>query len=209
MMKLCNFRKFVPDRVSGGRAARQRARGQSLLEMALVLPVLILLFAVVIEGGLALNAWMRVNTAARDATRFVMDAGRPSDAATLVRNKLAGIDFGSGKTMTNSLQLNIYLIKGTTNDQGNIPNPPTPQYWTTSHLWGGGPDSPKLQASTIQQRLQSQDGQSPSASANVPFTIVEVDYNYLPVVGTIVNRVLIPMTSYALVQQYTQVQTTP
>ncbi len=205
-MKLCNFRKFVPDRISGGRAARHSVRGQSLLEMALVLPVLILLFAVVIEGGLALNAWMRVNTAARDATRFVMDAGRPRDAATLVQNKLAGIDFGSSRTMTNSQQLDVYVITGVTSGSGTIPNTGSP-YWITSHQYGRGPATPKLQPITIEQRLQSQDGRSPSTSWNVPFTIVEVDFNYTPVVGTVLNRVLIPMTSYALVQQYTQVPT--
>src|SRR3954452_7957213 len=99
--------------VKHNKAAR---RGQSLMELAIIAPVLMLLFSVLVEGGLALNAWIRVTTAARDATRFAMDAGRPVDTAELARNKLGGIDLGSSRTFTSSAQLNVYIIDGITDN---------------------------------------------------------------------------------------------
>ena len=56
---------------------RVKTRGQSMTELALVLPVLVLLLSI-IEGGFAINAWIRVNSAARDATRFAMDPDAPT-----------------------------------------------------------------------------------------------------------------------------------
>ena len=95
-----------------GRAGRDSsARGQGLVEAALVLPILLLLLAFVLEGGLALNAWLRVNTAARDATRFALDGGRNSDIATLVVSKLVRLD---------STQINVYVIHGQTNNTGTV-----------------------------------------------------------------------------------------
>jgi Flp pilus assembly protein TadG len=169
-------------------------RGQSLMEMALVAPVLMLLFSVVVEGGLALNAWIRVTTAARDATRFALDAGRPADTTTLVLDKLGGIDLGSSRTFTTSAQLNIYIIDGTTNSSGTITS------WSVNHSWGGGPNGSRVQQSTIQAQLQSQ---GVSSSQNLRFVLVEVDYSYVPLLATLVPRgVQIPMTSYSIIQKY-------
>src|SRR6476620_7805464 len=98
----------------------RKSRGQSVLEMALLAPILVALLSVVIEGGLALNAWIRVTTAARDATRFVLDAGPHDQAKTLVLNKLSGIDFGSGRTYTQSNNIDVYIITGATNSSGTI-----------------------------------------------------------------------------------------
>ena len=53
----------------------RKERGQSMVELALLLPLLVLMLSVIIEGGLAFNAWERVNTASRDATRFMLDRG--------------------------------------------------------------------------------------------------------------------------------------
>src|SRR6188474_1265966 len=90
---------------------RKRKRGQSTVEMALVLPLIVVLLSIVIEAGLALNTWIRVNTAARDATRFALDAGRPGDIASLVLNKMEGFN-------TSSNVLDVYIITGTTSGGG-------------------------------------------------------------------------------------------
>jgi hypothetical protein len=165
--------------------------------MGLLLPVLILLFSVLIEAGLALNAWVRVNTAARDATRFALDAGRPAQVADLVRAKLAGIEFGASRTITDIPNLDIYIITGTTNASGLIST------WNASHIYdgdGGGPALPTVQRATIEQRLRSQ-GIPPSQ--NVPFVLVEVDFRYTPLLGTLLGRgTRLPMISYAIIQQY-------
>jgi len=171
-----------------------KARGQSAVELALLLPVLVTLLSIIIEGGLALNGWIRVSTAARDATRFAMDAGRRDDIATLVQNKLAGIDFGSSQAMTNSAQLDVYIVKGTTNSTGNISN------WTPDHVYGSGSSTPTVQRAAIETSLASQGG---TANRNISFTIVEVDYRYTPLLSTLLARgTKLPMSSYAIVQQY-------
>ena len=176
----------------GDQSKSARSRGQSTMEMALIAPLLVMLLSVIIEGGLALNAWLRVNTAARDATRFAMDAGRPDQTRDLVLNKLTGIDFGSNHSTTNSTWLDVFIITGATDNTGNIAT------WTVDHQYGTG--TPKVARSIIQSRLRSQGA---AASQNIPFTIVEVDYQYQPLLGTLVPRgAKIPMSSYAIVQQY-------
>jgi len=155
-----------------------------------------LLFGTIIEGGLAINGWIRLNTAARDATRFAVDAGRPQDVQTLVLNKLKGIDFGSSSAITGSAQLDIYIIKGSTDDTGAIPG----GNWNVTHQYGTRTGGPNLQSSTVQSRLASQGS---AASHNVPFAIVEVDYQYTPLLATlIVPGTKLPMSSFAIVQQY-------
>ncbi len=168
--------------------ARRRAqRGQGLTEFALIFPILLVLVSVIIEGGLAINAWLRVQTAARDGARFALDAGRPDDVATLVLNKLTGLD---------QSQVNVYIIKGSTNSSGLIPA----SNWTVDHRYGADPAGPRVQRGTIETGLG---GASNSSSRNIPFVVLEVDYVYQPsFLRLIIGNVNIPMTSYALIQQY-------
>ncbi len=171
-----------------------RTRGQSATEMALIIPLLVMLLSVLIEGGFALNAWIRVNTAARDAVRFAMDAGRPDQTEALVRSKLAGIEFGSSSTYTSSNKIDIYIISGATDARGNISS------WSVNHQYGTRATGPKVQSNNIQRELNCQ---GCASAQNVPFTIVEVDFLYQPLLSTIVARGSnIPMSSYAIVQQY-------
>lgn len=193
-MKLLRWRRL--DRETGCSVPHKapRSRGQSLAELALILPFLLLLLAVVVEVGLALNSWLRVNTAARDATRFALDAGRPADTASLVVAKLQGMEVS---------QLNVYLIEGKTNSAGNIP--PATVYWSVTRIYTSTDTLaqsglPRLQRSAIETRLASQGN---TANIDMPFKIVEVDYVYRPLVlGVILGTSGIPMTSYAIVQQY-------
>jgi hypothetical protein len=165
-----------------------------MTELALMLPFLVALLSIIIEGGFAINAWIRVNSAARDATRFALDAGRPDQTATLVLSKLSGIEFGSRADFTATNKVDVYIITGTTSITGSITS------WVVTHQYGPSSAGPKVQRSTIQTRLNSQGGTS---GQNVPFTIVEVDYRYQPLLATLIARgSLLPMTSYAIVQQY-------
>lgn len=178
---------------------RRRRRGQSLVEAALLLPFLILLFSIVIEAGLAINAWIRVNTAARDATRFVVDAGRSNDASSLVLSKLVGINFGTDRSSVGSRDLDVFVIKGTTNSAGHI----SAAAWAsgTEHVYDGNSDASPvhLVRTTIENRLAA-NGKNPS---NVRFVIVEVDFNYTPLLATLMSPTAkMPMNSYAVIQQY-------
>lgn len=173
-----------------------KQQGQSVVELALTLPLLVLLFAIVIDGGLALNSWVRVNTAARDGTRFALDAGRDNDVKDLVISKLNGLDLN---------QVDVYIIKDTTDNNGNI-NAQGNGGWKTSsvvyHYGPGDAVAPRIQPATIEARLNVPD--NATANDNVPFTIVEVDYQYATLLGSFLNQSTIPMTSYALMQQYIQ-----
>jgi len=167
-----------------GRAGRDSStRGQGLVESALVLPILLLLLAFILEGGLALNAWLRVNTAARDATRFALDGGRNSDIASLVISKLVWMD---------GTQINVYVIHGQTNNSGAVTT------WTPTHVYGASSGGPRITTGTIQQRLVAAN----NPNRNMRFTIVEVDYVYVPTfIRVLTGARRIHMMSYAIVHR--------
>lgn len=177
---------------------RKKKRGQSVVELALLLPLLVMLLSIVVEAGLALNAWVRVSTAARDATRFVLDQGRQGDTVNLVLYKLKGVDFGSSSEITGSLNIDIFRISGATTITGSIPN--TSANWKKDQIYNGNSsvgDTPKIDNTTIEARLRSQ------GSANsISFVIVEVDFRYTPVLGSLISPgAQLPMTSYAIIQK--------
>lgn len=187
-------RQQSPNQPSRGAWPSRQPLGQGLVELALVLPILLFLIGIILEGGLALNAWMRVNNAARDGTRFALDAGRDADLRDLVLDRVSGLDQG---------KLDIYVIRSGTDNGGQIGS--NPNQWNNSqvsHVWGSRSGGPSVTPRTIQQGLNSSNA---SANANILFTIVEVDYIYTPFFITLVTGGAdIPMTSYALVQQYSQ-----
>jgi hypothetical protein len=164
-----------------------RKRGQSIAEVTLVLPLLVILFSIIVEAGLALNTWNRINTAARDATRFALDSGRASDINQLVLYKLRGLDTSG---------LNIYMVKGTTDANGSINN------WTCNRTYptSGSCTNMTLDKDTVERRLREENN---NLDERMPFTIVEVDYEYVPLLTTLVaSGAHLPMMSFAIVQQY-------
>jgi hypothetical protein len=165
-----------------------RKQGQSVVEMALLMPVLIFILAIILDGGVALNAWLRVNTAARDGTRFVLDSGREADLRDLVLTKLQGL--------TNSA-IDIYLIQGHTDGEGEI----TEENWEVTHVYGDREGGPSVTRAEIEEAMQT-----PEAAVvrrDAPFTIVEVDYVHAPLfLEFILGRQQLPMSSYAIVHQY-------
>lgn len=177
----------------------KRRRGQSLVELALLLPVLVLLLSVVVEAGLALNAWVRVTTAARDATRFALDQGRPGDTVSLVLYKLKGVDFGSSRELTGSLNIDIFRIQGSTTPTGTIP--PDASHWKPDQIYNGNGsngDTASVTRSMVESRLQYAGG----SAADITFVIVEVDFKYTPVLGSLLAPgTKLPMTSYSFIQQ--------
>ncbi len=173
---------------------RRKGRGQSMVELAMLLPLLVLMLSAIIEGGLAFNAWERVNSASRDATRFMLDRGSAGQTVTLVLNKLQGIDFGSSSAMTGSLNLDIFSVQGATNGSGNIST------WTQTQIYNGNGssgDAPNVTSASIQSKLQSV-----GDATNISFVLVEVDFKYTPLLGTLIARnTQLPMSNYAIIQQ--------
>ncbi|HST06171.1 MAG TPA: TadE/TadG family type IV pilus assembly protein [Chloroflexia bacterium] len=169
-----------------------------MVELALLLPLLVLMLSIIIEGGLAFNAWERVNTASRDATRFMLDRGTQDQTVTLVLNKLQGIDFGTSQAMTGSLNLDIFTVQGATDTGGHIPN--LTANWKQTQIYNGNSssgDTPKVTRAAIETKLRSL-GDPNSLS----FVLVEVDFKYTPLLGSLIApHTQLPMSNYAIIQQ--------
>lgn len=69
--------------------ARARTRGQSLVELALFLPILLILLSGLVEFGLGLNAYVNVVEAAREGARAGVD-GEPGDKGRSLVTKVYG-----------------------------------------------------------------------------------------------------------------------
>lgn len=165
-----------------------------MVELALLLPLLVLMLSVIIEGGLAFNAWERVNTASRDATRFMLDRGTPDQTVVLVLDKLQGIDFGVSREISGSRNLDIFSVQGATGGAGTITT------WTQTQIYNGNGssgDTPRITRGAIQTRLQSVGDPS-----NISFVLVEVDFKYTPLLGSLIAPgTQLPMSNYAIIQQ--------
>lgn len=69
-----------------------REEGQSMVEFAMVLPVLILLLMGIIEFGRVISAYMVINNLAREGARFAAVGKTDSQITTLLFNESATLD---------------------------------------------------------------------------------------------------------------------
>ncbi|MDQ2965914.1 MAG: pilus assembly protein [Chloroflexota bacterium] len=72
---------------------RNRQRGQSLVEFALVIPLFLLMFVAILEFALVLNAVLAINFATREASLIGAEAGNASDADCVI---LAAVEHSVG-----------------------------------------------------------------------------------------------------------------
>ena len=80
---------------NAGPRVSTRCRGQHTLEMAIVFPLLIVLFFGVIEFGTMFYVRHSMTLAAREAARMVaVENGSATEARTVALNRLAGIGAG-------------------------------------------------------------------------------------------------------------------
>ncbi len=83
-MKILSRIKAIPADSGPGSSFPRCRRGQSLVEMALILPVMLLLFIGVLEVGWALRGYLTLLNASREAARFVA-RGRYVDFSSQAR----------------------------------------------------------------------------------------------------------------------------
>ncbi len=74
-----------------GRILKRFQKGQSLVEMAFALPVLLLLMVGIVELGYALNAYVQTVNAAREGARFGSMGGRNNDITSIVQGATSGL----------------------------------------------------------------------------------------------------------------------
>lgn len=73
-------------------ALRRKGSGQAVVELALILPVLILVLVGILEFAILLSNYLVVQDAARDAVRQIVVGGNDAAVFQSVRNNAVGID---------------------------------------------------------------------------------------------------------------------
>ncbi len=110
------------------RLARLKAdeSGAALVEFAILLPMMLLVFAVIIEGGRLMWSYQSVNAGVRDAARYLARvapadictaggsvAGYGSDLETIVRETIGGNSIFPSKITVNSVTPSLNCVAGT------------------------------------------------------------------------------------------------
>lgn len=66
--------------------------GQSIIEFALILPILLLILMGILEFGLMLNAYLSINNASRDGARYASVGSTDDSVVAAIENVLPMID---------------------------------------------------------------------------------------------------------------------
>lgn len=82
-----------------GRGTRASSRGQSIVETALVLPILLLLVMAIIDFGLMFNNYIVLSNASREAARLAAVGATDADITTLIVSLTQTLD-GTKRTTT-------------------------------------------------------------------------------------------------------------
>lgn len=84
-----------------------KERGQGLVEMALILPFLLVLIVGIVEVGAALNRQLVVVNAAREGARFGAVGATPDDIHGVVLSSALQLDFTEGDTVIVVIQAEV------------------------------------------------------------------------------------------------------
>ncbi|WP_291632501.1 TadE/TadG family type IV pilus assembly protein [Clostridium sp.] len=80
-------------------------KGQSLVEFAILLPIILLLLMGILEFGLMLNSYLTINNSAREGARLGIVAGSNIEIEELINNSSPNLD-------TANLVVNITPVEG-------------------------------------------------------------------------------------------------
>lgn len=174
-------------RVAGPDNKRRQA-GQSLVELALLLPLLVTFALGIIEGGFLFRNYNALVTATWIGARFALDGGADADVVTSIQNSASGLPIVPDRT-------DIYIVRGSTDSTGAITT------WTVDHAFGNGAAQPKVSQTDIQSQLKNGiSGLDSSTYGDVSFAVVEMDFQHHSATGSWVIPVTLPIRSYAIVQ---------
>jgi hypothetical protein len=118
----------------GNRGRQSRERGQSLVETAIVFPVLLLLLAAVVDFGRAFDAYIVLTNAAREGARF--GAVKPSLTVDQVKAVVVADVVGSGTNLTQMADFTADSVTVTGQQEGSEVVAVTVSY--DFDLWFGG-----------------------------------------------------------------------
>jgi Flp pilus assembly protein TadG len=88
-------------------------KGQSLVEFAILLPILLLLLMGILEFGIMLNSYLTVNNSAREGARLGIVAGSNLEISELITNISPTLD-------TDNLIVNITPSEGNRKSGGTL-----------------------------------------------------------------------------------------
>jgi Flp pilus assembly protein TadG len=164
-----------------------RERGQGLVEMALVLPFLLILVIGLVEVSVVLNRQLIVVNAAREGARFAAFGAAPGDiyAQTLLATS-GMVDFSEENAV-------IAVIYASTDDEGQI------EQWAAT-VWPEGADIPHVTQAALLEQLSKEGDLS-----SVRLVIVDVRYQHtsllgLPFVGALSEKIPIGSWTAMLLQ---------
>ena len=100
---------------------RKNEKGQSLVEFALILPLLLLLIMAIVQFGVVFNGYITVSNAAREGARVGIieknnakvesKVNEAFDASAVLTNPAVTISFPEGGSYTNGKPLSV-MVKG-------------------------------------------------------------------------------------------------
>jgi Flp pilus assembly protein TadG len=181
MMRVACLRR----RPRGGASHARGERGHAAVELSILLPMLMMLLMMALEGGLFLAEHISVVNAAREGARFLVDGGTDAELTTLITD-------ANRRLGTNPAGFDAWVLRGQTSGGGVV------TITSTSHPWVGSSPGPVLTASAIQTRLN---GTVAGVAANLPFVAVEVAYRHAGITG----RIALPTGSLTL-RSYTLIR---
>jgi len=76
----------------GKRRKQIRTKGQSIVEAALILPIIMLIFMGIIDFGLLFNNYMIIENASREGARYAAVGNSDSDVTAVINNATTFLD---------------------------------------------------------------------------------------------------------------------
>lgn len=133
-----------------GKARVRRERGQSLVETAVVVPILLLLIAAVIDFGRAFDTYIVLTNAAREGARFASLANPLTESE--IRDLVYDDVVGSGTNITDmsSFDKNTITLEAST-DVVTVTVPYTMSMWFGGFI---GLDQVRLEKSAVMPRAE-------------------------------------------------------
>lgn len=148
-------------------------KGQSVVEMALVLPIMLIIVVGLVELGSILFTQMTVTNAAREGARFGVTGATDTDITIISQNALATI------LNYEDTEVNLYVIRGKTGADGRFNTGSedlrAASYWRVRQTISGTTPSQPVAPSVIESAL----GYSP----NVEVLIVHAHYDHQSLLG--------------------------
>ncbi len=180
-------------------ASLNSKRGQSLVEMAIMLPILLIILVGIVELGFALANQMTVTTAAREGARYGARFGPTNDTAVNDAILKVVTNTTSSLFSMDQAHADVIVIRAKTDGSGNIGSSTdfnADSYWVQDVLQ----DSPNIGGNIVTPAQIAQDLEH---EPNLAVIIVQSFYDHRSVMGIPLVAVLsdrIPIGTYTVMR---------